>query len=136
MTDLGAGLAALAFWGFLAAVIVGGMWYALREKQAQYDALSRIIDSGQAVDEKLVATMLGGKSYPERDLKIAGLIVISAAPGIAILAWAVGKVSATALLPLLGVAGLVACVGVGLLLAAGHAARSRRRDEASPRLTM
>ena len=129
MTDLGAGLAAVAFWGFLAAVVVGGMWYALRERQAQYDALTRLIESGQAVDEQLVDKMLGGKSRADRDLRIAGLIVICAAPGLVILAFAVGQVAPTGFMPLLGVAGLVGCVGVGLLLASRFAARSYREGE-------
>ena len=30
MEGLGAGLAAMAFWGFIAAVVVGGIWYAVR----------------------------------------------------------------------------------------------------------
>lgn len=129
MTDLGAGLAAVAFWGFLAAVVVGGMWYALRERQAQYDALTRLIESGQAVDEQLVDKMLGGKSRPDRDLRIAGLIVICAAPGLVILAFAVGQVAPTGFMPLLGVAGLAGCVGVGLLLASRFAARSYQEGE-------
>ena len=129
MTDLGAGLAAVAFWGFLGAIVVGGMWYALRERQAQYEALSRLIESGQAVDEQLVDKMLGGKSRVDRDLRIAGLIVTCAAPGVAILAWAIGQVASAWFLPLLGVAALVACIGGGLLLAARFAARSYREGE-------
>ena len=129
MTDLGAGLAAVAFWGFLAAVVVGGMWYALRERQAQYEALSRLIESGQTVDEQLIDRMLGGRSRVDRDLRIAGLIVICAAPGVAILAWAVGQVAPEGFMPLLGVAALVGCVGIGLLLAARFAARAYRESE-------
>ena len=32
MEGLGAGLAAPAFWGFIAAVVGGGIWYAVLEK--------------------------------------------------------------------------------------------------------
>lgn len=136
MTDLGAGLAALAFWGFLAAVVVGGIWYALRERQAQYAALGRLIDSGQPVDERIVEKMLGGSSRTDRDLKIAGLIVTSAAPGIVVLAWAIGQVAEVWFLPLLGVAALVACIGIGLLAAASYAARSYREGERISSLNM
>ncbi len=37
MEGLGAGLSALAFWGFIAAVVVAGIWYSVRERQAQYE---------------------------------------------------------------------------------------------------
>ena len=46
MEGLGAGLAAPAFWGFIAAVVGGGIWYAVREKEAQHETLRRMIDSG------------------------------------------------------------------------------------------
>jgi len=118
MEGLGAGLAALAFWGFLAAVVVGGIWYGLRERQAQYATLQRLIESGQAVDDDVVDKVLGGKPDVERGLKIAGLIALAAAPGLALLGWALGRINEEAFVALLGVSGLVACVGLGLLAAA------------------
>ena len=128
MEGLGVGLVAVAFWGFLAAVVVGGIWYGLRERQAQYDALSRAIESGQKVDDELIDRILGSNKNPDRDLKIAGLITLSAAPGLAILGWFIARIEEQVLFPLLGVAGLAACVGIGLLVAARVAARSKQND--------
>ena len=45
MENLGGGLAALAFWGFIASVVLGGIWYAVREKDAQHETLRKMIDS-------------------------------------------------------------------------------------------
>ena len=133
MEGLGAGLAALAFWGFIAAVVVAGIWYGLRERQAQYDTLSRIIESGQKVDEALIDRVLGGKTQVRRSLKIAGLITISAAPGLAILGWFISQIAEQALYPILGVSGLVAFVGAGLLVAAKVAGGSNEdKDAAGP----
>lgn len=125
---LGAGLAALAFWGFIAAVVVAGIWYGLRERQAQYETLSRMIESGQKVDEAIVDKVLGGNRTVDRDLKIAGSITIFVAPGLAVLGWFISKISEDALYPLLGTSILVAFVGVGLLVAA-RVARGAARDE-------
>ena len=124
MQGIGEGLAALAFWGFIAAVVVAGVWYAIRERQAQHETLRRIIDSGKAVDSALVDQVLGGGRRTDRGLKIAGLIVIFAAPGLAVLAWFIGQLSEPWLMPLLGVSALVAFVGIGLLVAARFAERS------------
>ncbi|MDH3512652.1 MAG: DUF6249 domain-containing protein [Gammaproteobacteria bacterium] len=132
MEGLGAGLGALAFWAFLSVVVGGGIWYGLRERQAQHETLRRIIDSGQPIDATLVDKILGGDKRLDRDLKIAGLIVIMIAPGLAVLAWFIGQLSAPWLMPLLGVAALVAFVGLGLLVAANFAARSYSDDDASP----
>ncbi len=131
MEGLGAGLSALAFWGFIAAVVVAGIWYSVRERQAQYETLRRIIESGQPADEALVDKILGGGRRPDRGLKIAGLIVIFVAPGLAVLGWFVGRLSAPWLLPMLGASALVAFVGIGLLVASRVAERMYRDDGAS-----
>lgn len=131
MDGFGAGLSALAFWGFLAAVVVGGMWYGLRERQAQYDTVRRIIESGQKVDDALIDKIIGGNRPPDRSLKIAGLIVIFVAPGLAVLAWFIGQLSEPWLMPILGAAALVAFVGIGLLVAAKAAERMYGKDDRS-----
>lgn len=131
MDGLGAGLAALAFWGFLAAVVVGGIWYGLRERQAQFDTLARIIESGQKIDEALVDRVLGSDKQFDRNLKVGGLIALFAAPGVAILGWFISKIAEEALFPLLGVSALAIFVGAGLLVASKVAERRSRIDDAS-----
>ena len=131
LSSLGGGLAALAFWGFLAAVVVAGIWYGLRERQAQYDTLSRMVESGKPVDQAVVDKVLGGNERPDRGLKIGGLITIFVAPGLAFLGWVLRGVEEEAFTALLGVAGLTAFVGVGLLVAGKFAERSLKEEEAS-----
>ena len=128
MEGLGAGLAALAFWGFIAAVVVGGIWYAVREKEAQHETLRRMIDSGKDLDEEAISRVFKENGRPERDLKIGGIITVFAAPGLATLGWFLGDVSVDARHALLGVAGLVAFVGVGLLIAARVAEKAAAND--------
>lgn len=128
MEGLGAGLAALAFWGFIAAVVVGGIWYAVREKQAQHETLRRMIDSGKDLNEDAISRVFKENSRPERDLKIGGIVTVFAAPGLAVLGWFLADVSDEAFSALLGVAGLVAFVGVGLLIAARVAEKAYAND--------
>ena len=130
MEGLGAGIASLAFWGFIAAVVVGGMWYALREREAQYATLRSLIESGQELDEDIDNQVLGSKQL-DRDLRIAAYIVLATAPGVAVLAWCISLVSEPWLYPLLGVAALVAFVGLGLLVAAKVAGRAKSADDVS-----
>jgi hypothetical protein len=137
MEGLGAGLGALAFWGFIGAICVAGIWYGLRERQAQYETLRHMIDSGQPIDEALVEKVLGGKAHMDQGLKVAGLIVIFAAPGLAVLGYFIRQVSAEGYTALLGIAGLAAFVGAGLLVASRVAERSGRNgDSASVNRTM
>jgi len=131
MEGLGAGIASLAFWGFIAAVVVGGMWYGLRERQAQYETMRTLIESGQKIDEAVVERILGGSRNLGRDLKIAAMIVLLTAPGLAVLGWFVGLLSEPWFYPMIGVAALVAFVGVGLLVASKIAENSSR-DSMAP----
>ncbi len=117
LNSLGAGLAALGFWGFIAAIIVGGLWYDIRRRQIRHETLRRLIESGQTADADLVNRLVGGNDHLDRDLKVAGLISLVTAPGIVLLGWLLSYLAEAAFLPLLGAAALLACVGIGLLVA-------------------
>ena len=127
------GLAALGFWMFIAAVSVGGIWDGVRKREAEHETLRRMIESGKTPDQALVDKLLGHKKDPARDLKVAGLIVIFVAPGLALMGWLIGLAQPDALMPLFGVAGLVGFVGIGLLTAARFLERATREDSAENR---
>lgn len=132
---LGAGLASLAFWGFIAAVVVAGIWYDIRKKEAQQETVRRMFESGREMDEAAMDRLLSlGDDKSDRvdhGLKIGGVILLPTSAGLAILGWVLGQVYPNTLLPLLGVAALVACVGVGLLAAAKMASRWYEDDKKS-----
>lgn len=131
MEALGGGIAALAFWGFIAAVVVAGIWYAAREREAQHETLRRFVESGKPIDDELMDKVLGGDKNVARDLRIGGVITLSVAPGLAILAWFISRLAEQALMPILGAAALVGCVGIGLLVAARSADSSGRNGDGS-----
>ncbi len=129
MEGIGFGLTTLAFWGFLAAVVVAGTWQAARERREQHETMRRIVESGRDIDPDLIDRIFRGDKRSGRDLKIAGLITISASPGLAILGWFLSATNEKVLMVLLGVAALVACVGIGLLFAARFAERADLEDK-------
>ena len=126
---LGAGLGAIAFWGFLAAVIGIGVWHDIRKREAQHETLRRLVESRQPIDPLLMTKVLGGDKRLDRNLKAGGLILLFAAPGLALLGWFLGQLAAWALLPLLGAAALAACTGIGLLVAARAIERSYHDED-------
>lgn len=128
MEGIGLGLASLAFWGFIAAVSVAGIWSEIRNKDAQHETMRRIVESGKPVDEAVIDKVFDRNKRPEHGLFIGGLITLFAAPGFAALGWMLSKQAADALLPLLGVAGLAFFVGIGLILAGFYAKHAYRRD--------
>jgi small-conductance mechanosensitive channel len=120
MSNAAAGLGAFGFWIFIAAIVVSGIWYDSRRKETQQETLRRVVESGKTIDPVVLDRIMGGKEGKslERDLRVAALIVLFAAPGMAVLAFFLGQIAAEARAALLGTAGLVAFVGFGLMVAA------------------
>ena len=131
MEGFGFGLAAFAFWGFIAAVVVAGIWYAIREKETQHETLRRIIESGKDVNVDVIDRVMsdGGKS--ETDLKVGGYITMSVAPGLILLGYVlqVATGESKVFTILLGVAGLVFFIACGLLVAAKVTERDSRSSK-------
>ncbi len=135
---LGAGLAALAFWGFVAAVSVAAVWKDVRKREAQHETLRRMVESGKSIDQELLDRLVplsGGGDTLGRDLKIAGVIVLFVSFGLAVLGVFLGQGSERALYPLLGVSGLVLCISFGLLVASRTINRQNGEDTAVSRQT-
>ena len=132
---LGAGLASLAFWGFIASVVVAGIWFDIRKREAQHETVRRIVESGKPIDEELMDKLLSlgsGKSDRlDRTFNITGLIMLPAALGLAIFGLIMGTQYPQAQLPLLGAAALVGCIGLGFFVAANIAKRWYVEDNES-----
>ena len=130
MEGLGFGIAAFAFRAFIAACVVSGIWYAIREKEAEHETLRRSIESGKDIDAEVIDRIMsdGGKS--ETDLKVGGLITLFVAPGLAVLGYVLEVATGNdkVFTILLGVAGLVAFVATGLLVAAKVTERKNAPD--------
>ena len=127
-----AGLGAMGFWLFLAAVVVAGIWFDARKRETQQETLRRVVESGQTIDPEVIDKMLavgGGDERIDRELKIAGLIVMFIAPGLAILGWFLGQLDDRLFGILLGVSLLVAFVGIGLYVAGKASERWYREDK-------
>lgn len=134
MYGLGAGLGALAFWGFIAAIVVAGIWDGAKKRDTQHETLRRMIESGKPVDQALVDRLLGGGVVPKRPevgLRVGGIVILAVAAGLAIMSIFVGSIAPDALMPMLGAAALLACVGIGLFVAARYVSRTQVAD-ASP----
>lgn len=133
MEGVSFGLASFAFWGFIASCVIGGIWYSIREKQAQHETLRRIIESGRDIDAELIDRIISKREKSDTDLRVGGYITLSAAPGLVFLGWILERVSDNdrVFILMIGVAGLVAFVGLGLLFAAKIVERSAQSNDKS-----
>jgi hypothetical protein len=122
---LGAGLAALAFWGFIASIVVAGIWDGARKREAQHETLRRMIESGKPVDEALMTKlMVGEPKHPHRDLAVGAIVLFSIGVGVAVLALVLGQPA------VIGAAAICACIAAGLLGASIYVRRTQAADDA------
>jgi len=121
-TYLVTGLGSFGFWLFVAVIVVAGIWARVRKRDVEHETLRRLLESGQQIDPRLVDKLaLPVENNAEQmalNLKTGGIVALFMAPGLALLGWFIGQQSDRALLPLLGVAALIACIGAGLMVAA------------------
>ena len=131
--SLGAGLAALAFWGFIASVVVAGIWYDIRKREAQQETIRRLFESGREIDPAMMDRLMSNSGDKadrlDRGFKLTAWILLPAAVGLLVLGLVLGIQVPTARLPLVGVSGLVACLGLGFLGAARMAKRWYDSDD-------
>jgi len=124
---LGVGLAAIAFWGFVAVCVLAGVWNGIRKRDAQHETVRRLIESGQPVDEalleKLSLVSSGSNERHDRAFYVTGLWLLPSAVGLAVFALILGNLEPDAVPPILGASALVACIGIGALIAGKIAAR-------------
>ncbi len=123
-------LSGFGFWMFIAAVVVGGMWFDARKRETQQDTLRRLVESGKDIDEAVLEKILamGNKdNRKDQELTTSGLIMLFISPGLLVLGYFMQGLSEELLTILTGVAGLVAFIGIGLLVA-GRVAKHSYND--------
>ena len=119
-------LAGFGFWMFIAAVVVGGMWFDARKRESQQETLRRLVEGGKHVDQKVLEKMLALGEQEDRkdqDLTTAGIIVFFVSGGLYAFGYLMQGLNEDLLTVMTAVAGLVLFVGIGLLVAGQIAKR-------------
>ena len=121
---------AIAFWAFVAIAAVAGIVADYKKREAALAPLRLAIERGQQLDPALVERLM----TPEREagldplyLRIGGIITFAAGVGVMILAFILAQVAPIALYPVLGGGVVLACIAVGLLVAARAVESQRAR---------
>jgi hypothetical protein len=118
----------------VAALVVMGIWDGVKKRETQHETLRRMLESGKPVDEALLTRLMGGEvKRPDRELVVAAIVVFSIAAGLGVLAAFLSGLAPKAVMPLLGAAGICACLAGGFLVASAYVRRARVEDEAPAR---
>lgn len=119
--SLGAGMASIAFWGFIAVVVIGGIWYDIRRKAEQQKTIRSIVESGKDLDPKVIESLLKTETadpvQTSKDLKTSAIVTFFVGVGLAAFGLIIGIQEADARIPLLGIGGLMFGIATGLWIA-------------------
>jgi Flp pilus assembly protein TadB len=120
---LGAGLASLAFWGFIAAVVVAGIWYDIRKKAEQQKTIRALVESGQQLDPEVIDSLFKKEVEDpvkvSKDMKLGAVVVCATGVGLALFGVFLSFIDTSAFFAMLGVGAMLFMVAVGLWVAAG-----------------
>lgn len=112
-----------------ALLAVAGVFIALilswqKKHQASLDLLRYAVERGMTLDVELIdkiaradaARTNAGPQRPGRGSRVAGILICAYGVGFAVFACFIGTVDKSGLIPMLGVAALFICLGVGFLI--------------------
>ena len=123
MFNSGAPIAAvIAFWMFLAVVAIGGMVYDYRRRRLAMEMLRMAVEHGQHLEpgtlERLLARHHDNEPQQPEDLRpylhIGAVITIAAGIGVLIAGLWIGNDYPAFRFPIIGLAAIAICVGIGL----------------------
>ena len=133
--SLGAGLAAMAFWAFIATAVVAGIWDGIRKREARHETLRRLVESGRPIDKDVMDRLLlmnrEGSDRPDHEFYVTALWISPVAVGLAVLAEILGLAIPQARLPILSAAALTAVLGIGYFVASRLMGRRYKKDSES-----
>jgi hypothetical protein len=112
---------AIAFWVFVAIATVAGIVSDYKKRQLALEPLRIAIEKGQQLDPSVVERLMAPEprtGINPLGLWIGGVILISAAIGVGLLAFILERVAPIAFWPVLGGGVVSLCIGIGLVVAA------------------
>lgn len=117
---IGAGLGAMAFWIFVAAVVVASYWDAIKKRETQHETIRRVIESGKEIDEatmnRLMTLGKGSSGRVDRDFKVTALWMLPVGPSLLLMGYILSSLNedfSEAFIPLLAVGGMLLLMSVG-----------------------
>lgn len=120
----------LAVAGVLIAIIVSNQ----KKSQVKLEFLRNAMERGDALNPELIDKIMDQRRFlagrrafpPGQGARIAGILVIAFGAGYAIFACFIAAIAPSARLPMLGVACLMVCIGIGFLVVSWVLRNGRR----------
>ncbi len=112
----GPALIGVAFWIFLAVIVLGAIWSAFARNREMQKTIRLAIEKGMQLDPALIDNLVARKRAMPEGLQIGGIICIAIGVGLPILGYFVAQIQPIALFPIVGAGILVGLIGVSLVI--------------------
>jgi hypothetical protein len=109
-------LIGVAFWIFLAIVVVAAIWFAFARNRETQKTIRLAIEKGMQLDPALIDKLVIRKSGKPEDYYAGGFVCIAVGIGLPILGYFVGRIEPEAFFPIVGAGILVGLIGISLTL--------------------
>lgn len=109
-------LIGVAFWIFIASVVVAGIWYAHARNRETQKTIRLAIEKGVQLDAALLDKLVIRESGNPEDYYIGGLICLACGLGLPVLGYFIGRIEPVAFFPIVGAGFLVGLIGISLIL--------------------
>ena len=109
-------LIGVAFWIFVASVVVAGIWYAYARNRETQKTIRLAIEKGVQLDAALVDKLFTRESGNPEDYYIGGSICLACGIGLPVLGYFIGRIEPAAFFPIAGAGVLVGLIGISLII--------------------
>jgi len=109
-------LVGVAFWLFIASIIVAGIWLAHARNKETQKTIRLAIEKGVPLDPAMIDKLVVRQSGNPEDYYIGGYICIACAIGLPIFGYFIGRIAPQAFYPIVGAGVLVGLVGISLII--------------------
>jgi hypothetical protein len=112
----GPALIGVAFWIFLAIVVLAAIWLAFARNRETQKTIRLAIEKGMQLDAALIDTLVKRKSGKPEDYQVGGIICIAVGIGLPIMGFFIGRIEPESFFPIAGAGILVGLIGVSLIV--------------------
>ena len=112
----GLALIGVAFWIFLAIVVLAAIWLAFARNRETQKTIRLAIEKGMQLDAALIDKLVTRKSGKPEDYYIGGFVCLAVGIGLPIMGYFVGRSEPEGFFPIAGVGILVGLIGISLVI--------------------
>lgn len=109
-------LIGVAFWIFLAIVVLAAIWLAFARNREMQKTIRLAIEKGMQLDAALIDKLVARKSGKPEDYYIGGFVCTAVGIGLLILGYFISRIEPESFFPIAGAGILVGLIGISLVL--------------------